>query len=31
MTYLGAHLSSAGGFYKMGRAALAIGANTLQD
>lgn len=30
MTYLGAHLSSAGGFYKMGRAALAIGANTLQ-
>ena len=30
MTYLGAHMSSAGGFYKMGRAALAIGANTLQ-
>ena len=30
MTYLGAHLSSSGGFYKMGKAALAIGANTLQ-
>ena len=30
MTYLGAHLSSSGGFYKMGRAALAIGANTFQ-
>ena len=30
MTYLGAHMSSAGGFYKMGRAALAVGANTLQ-
>lgn len=30
MTYLGAHLSSSGGFYKMGQAALAIGANTLQ-
>ena len=30
MTYLGAHLSSSRGFYKMGRAALAIGANTLQ-
>lgn len=29
MTYLGAHLSSSGGFYKMGKAALAIGANTL--
>ena len=30
MTYLGAHLSSSGGFYKMGKAALKIGANTLQ-
>ena len=30
MTYIGAHLSSSGGFYKMGKAALAIGANTLQ-
>ena len=30
MTYLGAHLSSSGGFYKMGQAALVIGANTLQ-
>lgn len=30
MTYLGAHLSSSRGFYKMGQAALAIGANTLQ-
>ncbi len=30
MTYLGAHLSSAGGFYKMGKAALKIGANTFQ-
>lgn len=30
MTYLGAHLSSAKGFYKMGQAALAIGANTFQ-
>ena len=30
MTYLGAHLSSSGGFYKMGKAALAIGANTFQ-
>ena len=30
MIYLGAHLSSAGGFCKMGRAALAIRANTLQ-
>lgn len=30
MMYLGAHLSSAGGFYKMGQAALAIGANTFQ-
>ena len=28
MTYLGAHLSSSGGFHKMGKAALAIGANT---
>ncbi len=28
MTYLGAHLSSAGGFYKMGRAAVGINANT---
>ena len=26
--YLGAHLSSAGGFYRMGKAALSIGANT---
>ena len=30
MTYIGAHLSSSGGFAKMGRAALAIGANTFQ-
>lgn len=30
MTYLGAHLSSSRGYYKMGQAALAIGANTLQ-
>lgn len=30
MTYLGAHLSSSAGFYKMGKAAMAIGANTLQ-
>ena len=30
MTFLGAHLSSSGGFHKMGKAALAIGANTLQ-
>lgn len=30
MIYLGAHLSSSGGFYKMGRDALAIGANTFQ-
>ena len=30
MTYLGAHLSSSRGFYKMGRDALAIGANTFQ-
>lgn len=30
MIYLGAHLSSAGGFYKMGNAALAMEANTLQ-
>ena len=30
MTYLGAHLSSSQGFYKMGKAALKIGANTLQ-
>ena len=30
MTYLGAHLSTSGGFYKMGKAALKIGANTLQ-
>ncbi|MDE7262332.1 MAG: deoxyribonuclease IV [Oscillospiraceae bacterium] len=30
MTYLGAHLSSSGGYYKMGRDALAIGANTFQ-
>lgn len=30
MIYLGAHLSSAGGFCKMGRAALAIRANTFQ-
>ena len=30
MMYLGAHLSSAGGFHKMGQAALAIGANTFQ-
>ena len=26
--YIGAHLSSAGGFYRMGKAALSIGANT---
>ena len=30
MTYIGAHLSSSSGFHKMGKAALAIGANTLQ-
>jgi len=30
MTYLGAHLSSAGGFCKMGKKALEIGANTFQ-
>ncbi len=30
MTYIGAHLSSSQGFYKMGKAALNIGANTLQ-
>ena len=30
MTYIGAHLSSSAGFYKMGKAAEAIGANTLQ-
>ena len=30
MSYLGAHLSCAGGFYKMGRTALAIGADTFQ-
>lgn len=30
MTYLGAHLSSAGGFHKMGKTALKIGANTFQ-
>ena len=30
MTYLGAHLSSAKGFYRMGRDALKIGANTFQ-
>lgn len=30
MTYLGAHLSSSGGFYKMGRAALAMEAGTFQ-
>lgn len=30
MTYLGAHLSSSGGFYKMGRAALAMEADTFQ-
>ena len=30
MTYLGAHLSTSGGFSKMGKAALKIGANTLQ-
>lgn len=30
MTYLGAHLSSSRGFHRMGRDALAIGANTLQ-
>lgn len=30
MIYLGAHLSSSRGFYKMGRNALAIGANTFQ-
>ena len=28
--YLGAHLSSSGGFFKMGKTALRIGANTLQ-
>ncbi|MBD5163065.1 MAG: deoxyribonuclease IV [Oscillibacter sp.] len=30
MIYLGAHLSSSGGFYKMGRTALAMEAGTLQ-
>ncbi len=30
MIYLGAHLSSAGGFYKMGKTALKMEANTLQ-
>ncbi len=30
MIYLGAHLSSAGGFHKMGKTALKIGANTFQ-
>ncbi len=30
MIYLGAHLSSSKGFYKMGQAALSIGANTFQ-
>lgn len=30
MTYLGAHLSSSKGFYKMGQDALKIGANTFQ-
>ena len=30
MIFLGAHLSSSKGFYKMGQAALAIGANTFQ-
>ena len=30
MTYLGAHLSSSKGFYRMGQDALAIGANTFQ-
>lgn len=30
MTYLGAHVSSSGGYYRMGRDALSIGANTLQ-
>ena len=30
MTYLGAHLSSAGGFYKMAKTAVEIGANTCQ-
>lgn len=30
MTYLGAHLSASGGFYKMGQIALAMDANTLQ-
>ena len=30
MIYLGAHLSSAAGFYKMGKTALHIGANTFQ-
>ena len=30
MTYLGAHLSSSKGYYKMGKDALAIGANTFQ-
>lgn len=30
MTYLGAHLSSSRGFFKMGQDALTIGANTFQ-
>lgn len=30
MTYLGAHLSSSKGFYRMGKTALEIGANTFQ-
>ena len=30
MTYIGAHLSSSGGFFKMGKAAMSLGANTLQ-
>ena len=30
MIYLGAHLSSSAGFYKMGTAALDMGANTFQ-
>lgn len=30
MTYLGAHVSSAKGFYRMGQAAVKIGANTMQ-
>ena len=30
MTYLGAHLSSSKGFYRMGQDALKIGANTFQ-